>query len=391
MVKKQIVVLGGGFGGIKAAMELSQDPHFAVTLVSDEDSFRYYPALYHSATGGPRRISDIPIKQLLAGKPIKFIKARATGLDRAAKRVLAKGEGAISYDTLIIALGMGTTYFGIPGLDKFSYGIKSIDEVLRFKKHLHEQLVANQRPDSHYLIVGAGPTGVELAGMLPGYLRRILKNHGLENHRFKVELIEAAPRILARLPKGVSRATARQLRSLGVVIHTNQKVQAETADSLIINGQPVTSQTVIWTAGLACSPFLADNNFALTPHHKVSVNEFLQAEEDIYVIGDNADTPYSGLAQTALYDAGFVASNLRRQASGKPAKLYRPKQPIAVTPSGPHWASVVWGKLHLTGRIGWWLRRLADLIAYHDYQPWWPATQRWLAAYQDEENCPFCS
>ncbi|MEO8784830.1 MAG: FAD-dependent oxidoreductase [Candidatus Saccharimonadales bacterium] len=390
MKQKQILILGAGFAGVKAALRLSADRRFNVTLVSEDDSFRYYPALYHSATGGSRRVSDIPLGELLDGHQISFVRARAVKLDRANCQIITKGGGRLPYDSLLVALGMGTSYFGIQGLPDYSYGIKSIEEVKKFKDHLHQQMSENG-PDHHYLVVGAGPTGVELAAVLPAYLRQVAACHGVKKRNFKVELIEAAPRVMPRLPKDVARATARHLRKLGVVIHTNQKVEAENSHNLIINGKPVPSQTVVWTAGLACSPFLNDNKFTLTEHHKAQVDSYLQAEANIYILGDNADTKYSGVAQTALYDAVFVANNLTRQADGKQPRVYKPKRPIYVTPTGKRWASVVWGPWRFYGILGWWLRRLADLVAYHDFEPWWPASQRWLALINDqEESCPLC-
>lgn len=390
MSKQKVVIVGGGFGGVKAALELCHDPKFQVTLISDEDHFRYYPALYHTATGGVNEISEIPLKELLGRYPIKLVKARATRLNRTAKQILTKGEGSFDYDHLILSLGMITNYFGIKGLEEFSYGIKSLDEVNRLKLHLHQLIQDTKRPDDHYLIVGGGPTGVELAGMLPTYLKEIMHHHGVKHKAIKVELIEAMPRILPRMPKDVARATAKRLRKLGVNVRTNQKVESETAEVLIINGKPVDSQTVVWTAGVACNHFFQDNNFVMTNHHKVEVNQYLLAEPNIYVIGDNAETVYSGVAQTALYDAVFVAKNLQRQADGKKPKVYQPKRPIYVTPTGPKWASVVWGKIRLYGRLGWWLRQAADLIAFHDYEPWWPASKRWLAFGDEQESCPIC-
>lgn len=390
MIKQKIVIIGGGFGGVKAALELAGDDRFAVTLISDEDSFRYYPALYHTATGGPKRISEVPLPELLAQHPVTFIKARATHLDRNKKEILAKGAGAIKYDTLIMALGMTTNFFGIEGLQEFSYGIKSVSEAERLKQHLHDQLRTEGKPDLHYLIIGGGPTGVELAGVLPSYVREVMQSHGIKHRAVHVELVEAAPRIMPRMPKAVSRATTRQLRKLGVAVHVNQKVEAETADALIVNGKPVYSHTVVWTAGVACNSFFQDNHFTITDHHKVQVNQYLQAEHDIYILGDNAETKYGGVAQTALGDAVFVADNLKRRASGRDPKVYRPKRPVYVTPTGPKWASVVWGKFCLYGRVGWWLREAADYIAYRHYEPWWPASRRWLAMHTEEESCPTC-
>jgi NADH dehydrogenase FAD-containing subunit len=136
---------------------------------------------------------------------------------------------------------------------------------------------------------------------------------------------------------------------------------------------------------------LRANKFALSEHGKVLVNDLLQAEDDIYVIGDNADTPYSGMAQTALHDGLFVSSNLKKLAHGKRPLPYKPRKPIYVTPVGPQWAAVQWGGLHIYGRLGWLLREAADLIGYHDLQPWWPAYKHWMAANSSFETCPVCA
>ncbi len=109
------------------------------------------------------------------------------------------------------------------------------------------------------------------------------------------------------------------------------------------------------------------------------------------MLGDNADTLYSGVAQTALYDGVFVATNLVRQADSQAMQAYKPKRPIYVTPTGPNWASVVWDGVHLFGWVAWMLRRAADLIGYHDYQPWWSASKLWLAEKAEEDSCPLCN
>jgi NADH dehydrogenase len=391
MAKHKVVILGGGFGGIKTALELADDARFEVVLVSDQTNFRYYPALYQTATGSPKDISDIPLAELFKNKPVQLIKARAERLDRAEKVIHTKGAGNIGYNSLVVALGMTTNYFGIPGLDEFSYGIKSVEEAERFKKHLHSQMIDEHRPDLNYVVIGAGPTGVELAGMLPSYLHKIMKHHGITDRAIRVELVEAAPRILPRSPKDISRVIARRLRKLDITIHTNQKVEAESHDALTVNGKPISSQTVIWTAGVSCNPFLDTNSFAMTDHCKVAVDQFLATNNDVYVIGDNAGTPYSGVAQTALHDGVFVANNLKREADNKPMLAYKPKRPIYVTPAGPNWAAVEWGSLHLHGWWGGLLHKLSYLIGYHDYEPWWSASQRWLATDTEEENCATCT
>jgi NADH dehydrogenase len=148
---------------------------------------------------------------------------------------------------------------------------------------------------------------------------------------------------------------------------------------LLVGGKPIRSHTVIWTAGVTNHPFFAENKFLMAQNGKVQVDKYLRAWPNIYVIGDNASTPYSGMAQTALHDAHYVSRSLIAKSRGKKPKPYAPKKPIYVTPAGPKWAAVVWGPLHLYGRLGWWFRRAADWIGYRDVEPWWKASARFMA------------
>jgi NADH dehydrogenase len=390
MAKTNILIVGGGFGGVKTALQLAKDDRFAVTLVSDQQDFRYYPSLYHTATGGTARNSTVPLSTLLPDNVV-YENARVTSLDRKAKTVTTEAGQVFHYDSLVLALGVVTNYFGIEGLAEYSYGIKSGAEVERFKAHLHKQLEDDQQPDLNYVIVGAGPTGIELSGALPAYLKEVMRRHGMKHKAIHVDLIEAAPRLLPRMPKDTSRMVKRQLRKLGVKLFLNQTVQGQTADSLTINGKPIRSHTVVWTAGVSNHPFFKENNFTINGRGKVMTDVYLQADDNIYVIGDNANTPYSGLAQTALYDGMFVAHNLQRTLDGKKMRSYFPKQPITVIPAGKNWAAVNYGKLHLYGRAGWLLREAADLIAFHDYEPWWKAGRQWLTEFETSDSCPVCA
>lgn len=389
--KTRVLILGGGFGGIKAALELSSFPSFNVTLISDLDAFRYYPQLYKAATGGDHSASQIPLAEIFETKNILVVKDSVRKLDRAAKTI----EGALgkkySYDILVAALGVVTNFFGIDGLKDYAYGIKTFEQSRRLREHLHKQLIEEQKPDINYVVIGGGLTGVELAGALPDYLRHIMKNHRLVDRQLHIDLIEAEHRLLPRMPKGYSRTVARRLRKLGVKLYLNQKVEAETADSLKIGSRSIDSQTVIWTAGVTNHPFLKDNGFALSGQGKAIVDDYLRAADDIYVIGDNAETKYSGLAQTALYDGKFVAGNLMRQAVGGKMKPYIPKRPIYVTPVGPYWAAVLWGNVRFYGWLGWLVRSLADFIAYHSIESWSKASMHWQATFDTEETCLICA
>jgi NADH dehydrogenase FAD-containing subunit len=183
----------------------------------------------------------------------------------------------------------------------------------------------------------------------------------------------------------------RRLKRLGIKLYLGSIVQGETASDLTVSGKPIQSHTVVWTAGVTNHPFFNNNHFVIMGRGKVGVDAYLQSEENIFVIGDNANTPYSGLAQTALHDGMLVANNLKRRAAGKSLKGYVVKQPITVIPAGPRWAAVVWGNIHLYGWLGWVLRESADLIGFHDLEAWVPATKQWLSEFTTEDGCAVCA
>lgn len=390
MGKHKIVIVGGGFAGIKVALELVDDERFHVTLVSKLRSFRYYPTLYRTATGGRKMVADIPFEQLFGSKKITILNDEATKIDRLNRRIITKGKVSLNYDALVLALGVRTNYFGIKGLKEYSYGIKSLDDAVRLKNHLHKQLILDHKPDINYVVVGGGATGVELAGVLPSYINNLLKNHGIRPRKIHIDLIEASPRLLPKMPKKVSRRIRKRLVSLGVRVRTNTVVQAQNAEALMVHNKPIRSHTVVWTAGVTNHPFFSKNDFQLANNHKVRVDQFLQAEPAIYVAGDNADTPYSGMAQTALHDGIYLANNFKRLANNQEARPYNAKKPIYVTPVGPGYAAVVWGKIRLFGLPGAILRRVADFRAYKDYLPWQRASELWMAEEDEEESCPYC-
>lgn len=390
MKKERVLIVGGGFGGVKAALELCRDGRFTVTLLSDSPDFRYYPTLYHAATGGKRANAIIPLQRFFEGHDVKLATGTAKTLDRKAKTITtARGE-QYSFDTLILALGVVTNYFGVPGLAEYSYSIKSGDQVARFKEHLHQQLVDDRKPDLRYVIVGGGPTGIELAGALPAYLKQLMRSHGIRYRQVHIDVIEAAPRLMPHAPRDVSRMLKRRLRRLGVRVRLGTRVQGQTASGLTVAGKPLQSHTVIWTAGVTNHPFFTENDFTVTKQGKVATDIYLQADDNIFVLGDNANTPNSGLAQTAVLDGAFVANNLKRRIHGRSFKSYKAKEPWTVVPVGKHWAFASRGGFRAYGWLGWLLREVADFIGFHDYEPWQEAGKQWLTEFGREETCPTC-
>ncbi len=388
--KRRVLILGGGFGGTKTALDLAKDNNFEVSLISDHTDFRYYPTLYRTATGGDSSASSIPLSEIFQDKNVKVIKDKAISIDRANNLVNCLSKNSYPYDILVIALGVVTNYFGIRGLEKFAYGIKSLDEAKKLRAHLHDLIADDKKPDLNYVIIGGGPTGVELAGALPDYLKEIMRSHGVPSKTVHIDIVEAAAHLVPRMNIGYSRAVEKRLKKLAVRLLLKRTVEAESAESLMVSGHSIKSHTVVWTAGVTNHPFLKANGFILNNHGKVVVDKYLQAEDNIYVIGDNADTPYSGMAQTALYDAVFVSKNIRRVHAGKQLHAYTPKRPVYVTPAGRKWAIVQWGPVRLSGRVGWWLRDIADFIAFHRFEPWWKASRHWVAEFETESECLVC-
>lgn len=387
----KVVIVGGGFGGVKAALELAKDKEVKVTLISERDHFLFYPALYATATGRSRRQSILPLADIFAGTTVKVVADSVVSIDTARRIIVGKSQ-QYTYDRAVFALGVVTSYFGITGLDKYSYSIKSAHEIDRFKQHLHDELTSDKHMDKNYIIVGAGPTGVELSAALAHYLDRIATQHNIKHSKIRLDLVEAAPRVLPRMSERASELVTKQLKKLGVTVMTNKKVESEDDDSIIISGKDIPSKTVVWTSGVANHPFFAEHPeaFTLAKNGRVDVDEHLKVNEHLYVIGDNANTSYTGLAQTAIHDGAFVAKAIRAEAHKRPLPIYDEKKQPVVIPVGENWAIFEYGPIRLTGFLASLIRRAADFIGYTDYFPVATASQLFLAESRSEEDCSVC-
>lgn len=363
-------IAGGGFGGIKAALELAKDKANHITLISDRDTFQYYPALYSSATGHSHLESWVPLGEIFAEyNNIHVHIDTLTEIDGDKKFLRGKAGVDYPYEACILGLGSVTTFFGIKGLDTYAYGIKSADEIRRLKQHIYQDIAEKGVLDKEYVIVGGGPTGVELASSLGIYLRRLSRKYSVRSHSVRIRLIEAAPRILPKMSIPTSLRVKKRLEKIGVVVDDGMAVESAASDHLMVSGKRIDTETIIWTSGVANNPFFEANKkwFNFAKNHKVVVDEYLQAYEDVYVIGDNAATPFSGLAQIAVRDGHFVAENLKRKAHGKKILPYDEKFiPAVVIPLGPWWAAMEWRGIRIYGVFGALMRRAADIIGYRD-------------------------
>ena len=390
----KITIVGGGFGGVKAALELAKQPHADITLITENPHFQYYPALYSAATGHSHLEAWVPLSKIFHDIPnVTVVIDSIVTIDPNERFVMGITGKQYDYETVILALGTITTYFGIKGLDQYAYGIKSVAEVNSFKRHLYDEIGRDHELEKHYVVVGGGPTGVELAAALGQYIERLCQLFDVKQRRIHIDLVEAAPRVLPRMSKASSAVVQKRLEKLGINVHTGKSVQSQNAHELMVSGKPITSHTVIWTSGVANHPFYKANHdfFEFAPNGRVVVDEFMQARGNVYVIGDNAATPYTGLAQTALHDAIFVADNIKRQHHHKHRRPYKAVLPPSVIPVGENWAVFEWRWLRLHGWIGAVLRRAADAIGYHDILPLGQALGVWRAhrIEEDEYFAPF--
>ena len=382
-MSRSVTIVGGGFGGVKAALELAKDPKVHVTLISNREDFQYYPTVYSSATGYSYLESWMPLGDIFGRhENVHVYIDEIVSMDAKKKQLKGKAGAIYDYEKCIIAIGVVTSYFNIPGLETYAYGIKSAEEIRKLKHRIFVDVSEHGKLDKNYVIIGAGPTGVELSASLGTYLRRIAKHYHVKHTGVKIRLIEASPRILPRSSERTSKVVTKRLRKLGVIVQTNRRVERSNAKEVVINGRAIESHTVIWTSGVTNHPFFAQHPeiFELNERDRVKVDEYLRVQKDIYVIGDNAATPYSGLAQTALRDGISVARNIKREYAKQTLKPYKPFLPITAVPVGRRWAAVEWKNLGIYGFVGGVLRRLADLLGYVEVLSLRTAWTAWRSA-----------
>lgn len=388
---RHVVIAGGGFAGVRLARKLSKK-HFSVTLINDSEDFRYCPALYRAATGHKIGVARLSLEWMLLDTSNVALEIGTVDKINPQDKTIHTSDGReFNYDYCVLALGSVSTYFNIDGLHEHSVGMKTVDEIFELRSHLHNTVV-NGSAQSNYVVVGAGPTGVEMAAALGGYLDKIAKSHNLKSRQVSVWLVEAADRLLPNNSLAASKLAQRRLEKIGVKILTDTRVEAESIHTLQTSAGPIKTDTVVWTAGSEINPFYKNQkaDFKLSKRRLVKVNPHSEGLPSVYVIGDNADTTYSGLAQTAIRQADYVAKDLGNRARGRSRKARQDKRPFQIIPVGDKWAIFEYGRLVIKGRVAWWLRRLADYIGYADVLGYIRALTIWKHSESEEDYCKFC-
>ncbi|NCO10495.1 FAD-dependent oxidoreductase [Candidatus Saccharibacteria bacterium] len=377
-----VVVVGGGFGGIKAALELSRRNVGKITLISDEPHFLHHATLYSTATGKSYAESVIPLATIFARHPsVQVIQDRAVSLDEHRRLLICK-KGQYKYDKLVLSLGSVTTFFGIPGMSQRAFGIKTLNDVKEFQNHIHDEVI-EKKLDKEYFVIGAGPTGVELAASLNEYLKSLIHTYRIKGARSRVVLVEAAPRILPSLSKTASTKIHKQLQKQGVRVVVNHKVESLKDDGIIIEGKKHPTTTAVWTSGMANNPFFEKNKdiFQLTPTGYVHANDHLEALPNVYVIGDSNSVKHSGMAWPAFKQATHVAKQISRLAQGKHQRRFHSHSVPCGIPVGETWGYVEWHGVYLAGRTGFLARRYMELYGYSQLVSLRKAIPVWRAHY----------
>ena len=401
--QKKIIIVGGGFAGIRAALDLAREklPHASITLVSDRPHFEFNPALYRVVTGNSPLEVCVPLREIFEKTSVEVIQDTITRVNLAEKTVRGASESTYYYDYLMLSLGSETVYFNIPGLLNNSFAFKSIDEALRLKRHLHETFESCVKADKkhkasalHIVVVGAGPSGTELAAELSCYCKTLAQNHGLNPLEVSVDLVEAAPRILPMLPENFTKNIEKRLVQLGITMQTGEAVVKKEGDTLFLKNMKINAKTVIWTAGVRPHHLYSEiEGLVQTKGGRVEVDEYLQAKgtKNVFIVGDGADTPYAGMAQTALHNGRFAADVIKRKIMRFPLLPYTPQKPAYAVPVSRGWAAVKIGRIKLYGRLGWVIRRLADLRFFLSILP----IKKALTAFRSRttlcESCAICA
>ncbi len=379
--RHHIVVVGGGFGGLQLVNGLAGAP-VRITLIDRRNHHLFQPLLYQVATT-LIATSEIawPIRNLYRDRPeVTTLLGEVTGVDAADKTVLLKGGQAIGYDTLVIATGATHAYFGHDEWEPVAPGLKTLEDATTIRRRMllaFEQAELEDDPAIRealltFTVIGAGPTGVELAGIiaemahstLPSEFRRI------DTRKARVILVEAGPRILAAFSEDLSDYARRELERLGVEVRTGTPVTACTAQGVTIGETFVASRTLVWAAGVQASPAARWLGIAEDRAGRAIVGADLQApgHDDIFVIGDTASVTYDGgkpvpgIAPAAKQQGAYVAKVLRaRLSGGKSPGDFRYRHQGSLATIGRRAAIIDFGRFKLKGALAWWIWGIAHI------------------------------
>jgi NADH dehydrogenase len=371
--RPEVVIVGGGFGGLYAARAL-RGARVHVTIVDRRNHHLFQPLLYQVATAAlnPADIAA-PIRSVFRGaRNVSVLLAEATGVDVAAKKLLL-ADGALPYDYLILATGATHAYFGHDEWAPFAPSLKTIEDALDIRRRVLLAYEMAERDPEHrrewltFVIIGGGPTGVELAGALAEISRQALSREfqHIDPSHARIILIEGMTRVLPTYPEDLSVKARAQLEHLGVDVWTGARVTGIDSTGVMLGHERILARTVVWAAGVAASPLAKSLGAPLDRAGRVRVDPTLAlpGRNDVYVVGDLATVtqdgePVPGVAPAAIQMGRHAARNIMRAIAGLPAEpfRYRDKGSFATIGRGKA-VGVLAGGLKLSGFPAWvaWL------------------------------------
>ena len=377
MAQPRIIVVGGGFGGLAAVKALKDTPA-EITLIDRTNHHLFQPLLYQVATAAltPSQIATPSRSILRKQKNTTVILGEATGVDKDQKCVLVSDADRqnvpVAYDYLILATGATHSYFGHNEFEAFAPGLKSLADAEAARNKIlqtFELAEAEEDPSRHqdlltFILVGAGPTGVEMAGALAVLVRTTLKSdfRRIDPASARIVLVDMAPRVLPPFSEDLSKAAKQRLEKLGVEVRLGHSVDQIDADGIVVAGERIASKTVIWTAGVAPSPagkwLQAETDRA--GRVRIQNDLTVPGHSEIFVIGDTASLdqngkPLPGVAQVAMQQGRYAGKVIHNRIAGEPAPSpfsYFDKGSMAVVGKG--FAVLQSGKVQVSG-FGAWL------------------------------------
>ena len=403
--RPRVVIAGAGFGGLTAARKLA-NASVDVTLIDRENHHLFQPLLYQVATAGlsPADIAW-PIRRLVRSqKNARVLLGEVTGVDRARKRVRL-GEREIGYDILVLATGAAHGYFGNDRWAAHAPGLKTIDDATDIRRRL---LLAFERAEMErdeemrrrlltIVIVGGGPTGVEMAGAVVELARKALAAdfRDVDPGEAHVALIEAGPRVLPGFPEPLSNYAADALARLGVDVRLGEAVTACDADGVAVGGERVNAETVIWAAGVRASSAAVWLGLEGDRAGRALVGPDLKPPntDDIFIIGDTAlahdaaGRPLPGIAPVAKQQGAYVAEAIKARIAGRPAPApfrYRDRGQLATI--GRTAAVIAFGRLRLKGWLAWQLWGVAHIYFLISLRNRILVATQWLWSYVSFER-----
>lgn len=379
-VLPHVVILGGGFGGLWAARALRHAP-VRVTLIDRTNHHLFQPLLYQVATAGLSG-PDIaaPLRHILRDQDnLTVLMEEVRGIDVQQRRVTV-GRDPIDYDFLIVATGSTHAYFGHDDWEPRAPGLKTLDDALKIRRRILDAFEAAERePDPaererwlSFVVIGAGPTGVELAGTLAEIAQHTLPDEfRVANPRnARIHLVEAGTRVLAMMPASLSAIAQRQLERMGVQVHTDMPVIGVDPTGVSLkNGQRIDARTLLWAAGVAASPLGAQLGAECDKAGRVHVAPDLSLPQhpEAFVIGDLAHVEQNGksvpgVAPAAKQMGAFVARAIGDRIAGRAVRSFRYRDDGTLASIGRGTAVVDIRGVKLSGLIAWWFWLIAHIF-----------------------------